>query len=132
MITKYRQSSEWFNIGWIQNKNIKEIKEILKNCLSVSIRMRIISIAKTEKILWLKIFGKNWSNFLIYPCFTSLTDMLRLIINKQQVKIFTGIWTWLVTESNTVKPEGLFRRLYHVWINKLNPLSQNIFSQCRY
>lgn len=131
MITKYRQSSEWFNIGWIQNKNIKEIKEILKNCLSVSIRMRIISIAKTEKILWLKIFGKNWSNFLIYPCFTSLTDMLRLIINKQQVKIFTGIWTWLVTESNTVKPEGLFRRLYHVWINKLNPLSQNIFSQCR-
>lgn len=131
MITKYRQSSEWFNISWIQNKNIKEIKEILKNWLSVSIRMRIISIAKTEKILWLKIFGKNWSNFLIYPCFTSLTDMLRLIINKQQVKIFTGIWTWLVTESNTVKPEGLFRRLYHVWINKLNPLSQNIFSQCR-
>lgn len=45
-----------------------------------------------------------------------------MLKNKQHVKKFTLIWTWLITWSYSVKPKRLLKRFDHVLTELINPV----------
>lgn len=69
-------------------------------------------------------FGHNMKPFLVYFASNIQPTLVRYIVlvgfqlrnNKQRVKMFTRIWTWLIKCSNPIKPEGLFRKFDHAHI----------------
>lgn len=74
-------------------------------------------------ISW-RIGHNNMKPFLVYFASYIQPTLVRYIVsvgfqlrnNKQRVKMFTGIWTWLIKCSNPIKPEGLFRKFDHAHI----------------
>lgn len=71
--------------------------------------------AKSRIILFLNIFLQVSFFSFIFSCkCMNLIFKILYLWNKQQLKQFTGAWTWLVTWWNSVKPEGLLIRFDYV------------------